>query len=90
MENLALHDGSVIRLHKLAKDWNPLDRFSAINAVQNAKAKNEILTGLLYLNPDCRDLHELIQTSDKPLNSLTESELCPGSGILDQINADFR
>src|SRR3954469_6362597 len=31
-ENLKMHDGSVIRLHKLAKDWNPLDRLSAINA----------------------------------------------------------
>jgi 2-oxoglutarate ferredoxin oxidoreductase subunit beta len=90
VENLALHDGTVIRLHKLAKDWEPTDRFSAINAVQNAKAKNEILTGLLYLNPDCQDIHELIQTSDKPLNKLTKSELCPGSEVLKEINNDFR
>ncbi len=90
VENLKLHDGSFIRLHKLAKDWNPLDRFSAINAVQNAKAKNEILTGLLYLNSDSQDLHELLQTSDRPLNKLTKSELCPGSEVLKEINASFR
>jgi len=83
---LKMHDGSFIQLHKLAKDWNPTDRFSAINAVQNAKAKNEILTGLLYLNSDSQDLHELLQTSDKPLNTLTKSELCPGSEILEEIN----
>ncbi|HEY0429415.1 MAG TPA: 2-oxoacid:ferredoxin oxidoreductase subunit beta [Pyrinomonadaceae bacterium] len=88
--SLQMHDGSVIQLHKLAKDWNPLDRFSAINAVQSAKAKNEILTGLLYLNNDSQDLHELLRTSDRPLNTLTESELCPGSEILDTINASFR
>lgn len=90
VQSLKLHDGSVIQLRKLAKDWNPLERISAINAVQKAKAKNEILTGLLYLNPDCQDLHELLQTSDKPLNSLTQTKLCPGSEILKNINDSFR
>ena len=85
-----MHDGSVIQLHKLAKDWNPLDRVSAMNAVQSAKARNEILTGLLYMNSDSRDLHELLQTSEIPLNKLSKSELCPGSTILDGINASFR
>ena len=89
-ESLTMHDGSVIQLHKLAKDWDPLDRISAMNAVGNARAKNEILTGLLYLNPDCQDLHDLIETSDKPLNSLTESELCPGLEVLQGINDSFR
>ncbi len=88
--NLTMHDGSIIQLHKLAKDWNPLDRVSAMNAVQNAKAKHEILTGLLYLNNDSRDLHELLQTSDTPLNKLTKPELCPGSEILKGINDSFR
>jgi len=87
---LTMHDGSVIQLHKLAKDWNPLDKISATNAVMNAKAKNEILTGLLYMNPDSQDLHDLIETSEKPLNSLTEKELCPGSQLLEGINESFR
>ena len=90
VESLTMHDGSVIHLHKLAQDWNPLDRFSAINAMQKAKAKNEILTGLLYLNSDSNDLHKLLQTSDTPLNKLTKSELCPGAEILKGINDGFR
>jgi 2-oxoglutarate/2-oxoacid ferredoxin oxidoreductase subunit beta len=89
-EHLKLHDGSFIRLHKLATDWNPLDRTSAVNAVLKAKSRNEILTGLLYLNPDSEDLHNLIKTSDKPLNSLNQAELCPGSKVLEEINAEFR
>lgn len=89
-QSLTLHDGTVIQLHKLAKDWNPLDKISATNAVLAAKAKNEILTGLLYMNTDSRDLHDLIETSDKPLNSLTEKDLCPGSQILEGINESFR
>jgi len=89
-KNVTMHDGSVIQLHKLAEEWDPLNRQSAMNAVLNAKAKNEILTGLLYVNPDAHDLHHMIQTADKPLNTLTKEELCPGSEALLDINASLR
>src|SRR5207249_8318166 len=90
LELLTMHDGSVIKLHKVDRHWDPLNRVSAINAVQNARGKGEILTGLLYIDEGSSDLHDLIQTSDKPLNSLTKSELCPGSDILAKINAGLR
>ena len=45
-QQVKMHDGSSIALHKLAQDWNPLDKVSAMNAIQHAKAKHEILTGL--------------------------------------------
>ena len=90
IENIQMHDGSYIQLHKLSKDWNPLDRVSAMNAVQKARVENEILTGLLYLNTESRDLHELIETSEKPLNTLTKKDLCPGAEVLRAINDGFR
>jgi 2-oxoglutarate ferredoxin oxidoreductase subunit beta len=90
IQNLKLHDGTVVQLHKIAKDWDPLNRISAVDAVQNARSKGEILTGLLYMNPEGKDLHDLIETSDKPLNALTKAELCPGSAILAEINAGLR
>jgi 2-oxoglutarate ferredoxin oxidoreductase subunit beta len=89
-KQVKMHDGSIIELHKLSEDWDPLDRQSAMNAVLNAKAKNEILTGLLYVDPDSHDLHHLLQTSDKPLNSLKKEDLCPGSEALQEINASLR
>ena len=61
-----------------------------MNAVQNAKAKGEILTGLLYVDPDTTDLHDLLKTSERPLNSLTKSDLCPGSNALDKLNSSLR
>lgn len=89
-KQVKMHDGSIIDLHKLSEDWDPLSRQSAMNAVLNAKAKNEILTGLLYVDPDSQDLHHLLQTSDKPLNTLGKSDLCPGSKALEEINAGLR
>ncbi len=90
VEAVPMHDGSVISLHTLEKDWNPLDRISAINAVQNARAKGEILTGLLYVDPDTSDLHDMIRTTERPLNKLTEAVLCPGSDALRNLNASLR
>jgi len=89
-QDLTMHDGTVIRLNKISKDWNPLDRFSAINAMQAAKSRSEILTGLLYMNGDHKDLHQILDTSDTPLNALTEKELCPGAQVLEDINESFR
>ena len=62
VKDLLMHDGTTIHLHKLEKDWDPLDRLSAINAVQRAKQKGEILTGLLYLDENSQDLHDVVCT----------------------------
>lgn len=85
-----LHDGSKIALHKLAKGWDPLDRVSAMNAIHTSRAKHETLTGLLYVNPETVELHKLINTVDKPLNTLTRKDLCPGNEVLQGINAGLR
>lgn len=90
IEDLTMHDGTTIHLHKLEKNWDPLNRISAANAMQNAKAKGEILTGLLYMDPDSQDLHNLIETAERPLNSLGSGELCPGSDALIKLNASLR
>jgi 2-oxoglutarate ferredoxin oxidoreductase subunit beta len=90
VNEVTMHDGSVIHLNKLEKDWDPSDRLSATNAVRQAKRRNEILTGLLYMNENSVDLHGLLNTSDRALNSLTEAELCPGDRALESINAALR
>ena len=90
INDLVMHDGSTIRLHKLAKDWDPFDRISAANAMQRAKRSGEILTGLLYIDRDSNDLHELLKTNDRPLNSLPQEILCPGNEALAKLNASLR
>jgi len=88
--DITMHDGSLLHLNKLANDWDPADRHSAMNALASARSKGEILTGLIYIHEGAPDLHELIKTSAKPLNALTQAELCPGSEILDTINHSLR
>jgi 2-oxoglutarate ferredoxin oxidoreductase subunit beta len=85
-----LHDGSSIYLNKLSKDFNPLDRHAAVNKLYEAKASGEILTGLIFIEPEVRDLHSLLNTSATPLNTLGKDVLCPGSNVLEGINAGLR
>jgi 2-oxoglutarate/2-oxoacid ferredoxin oxidoreductase subunit beta len=87
---IEMHDGTYIKLNKLHQGWDPINKLSIINALQEAKQKDEILTGLLYLNTESVELNDLIGTVKKPLNSLTEKELCPGSDVLEKINASLR
>src|SRR4051812_3035774 len=68
VKDLLMHDGSKIHLHKLAKDWDPMNRLPAINAIHSAKEKGEILTGLLFIDENSSDLHSLLNTSETPLN----------------------
>lgn len=90
VNDLVMHDGTTIRLHKLAKDWDPFNRLSSVNAIQRAKVTGEILTGLLYIDQDSSPLHELLEVSKTPLNALGESVLCPGNDVLQKLNASFR
>ena len=85
-----LFDGSQIHLSKLAPDWDPTDKFTAVNRLYEAKSKGQILTGLLYIDPDSKDLHDRMNSSDVPLNQLKQDVLCPGQEKLDAINASFR
>ena len=84
------HDGKFLRLRKLKTDYDPTDRLSAMNQVQIHQARGEVLTGLLYVDPDASDLHASMNTTAAPLNSLGVEKLCPGVAALDKLNASLR
>ena len=54
------------------------------------QAKGEVVTGLLYVDPEAQDLHEHFNTSQTPLNRLNAKTLSPGKATLDKINASMR
>ncbi|MGH8798754.1 MAG: 2-oxoacid:ferredoxin oxidoreductase subunit beta [Casimicrobiaceae bacterium] len=84
------HDGSVLRLRKLHDDYDPGDRIAAMEYLQRRHADGEIVTGLLYLDPDARDLHAALNTVDTPLSELGAGELIPGAAALEKFNAALR
>jgi 2-oxoglutarate ferredoxin oxidoreductase subunit beta len=90
VRDVAQHDGSVLRLRKLHADYDPTDRVAAMNYLQERKAAGEIVTGLLYVDPDPQDLHAHLGTVAVPLNRLDDTALCPGAGALEKVNAGLR
>ena len=90
VKDVVQHDGSVVRLRKLHAEYDPSDRLKAMNYLLQQEAAGEIVTGLLYVNPESEDLHAHLNTADVPLNRLGAKELCPGSAALEKINASLR
>jgi 2-oxoglutarate ferredoxin oxidoreductase subunit beta len=90
VETVVQHDGSMLRLRKLALDYDPCDRISALTYLQQRHAAGEVVTGLLFVEADHGDLHAFLDTVDSPLNGLGEAELCPGADILARYNAAHR
>jgi 2-oxoglutarate/2-oxoacid ferredoxin oxidoreductase subunit beta len=84
------HDGSVLRLSKVAEDYDPTSHIGAVIHLQESQAKGHLLTGLLYLDGSAEDLHVHLNTVEVPLNKLREQELCPGSAALSALNASLR
>ena len=82
------HDGSVLRLRKLAAGYDAGDRLAAMSHIAAHESRGEILTGLLYVNGDAQDLHQHLNTVDTPLNRLGDAQLCPGAAALAAINTE--
>jgi 2-oxoglutarate/2-oxoacid ferredoxin oxidoreductase subunit beta len=90
VEVVKQHDGSLLRLRKIAGDYDVHDRAAAISFLQHRRASGEIVTGLLYVDQEPDDLHGYMNTVSTPFNELAEADLCPGSAALDKLNAALR
>ena len=85
-----LHDGSSVRLRKVARDYDPTDRGSAFSYLMDARKRGEVVTGLLYIDPKGADMHERNGTAQKPLGRMDHAELCPGSATLKELQKAYR
>ena len=90
VEVVTQHDGSVLRLRKVAADYDVHNRIAAMNYLQERSAAGEIVTGLLYLDTEAHDLHGYLHTVEKPFNELGEAELIPGAEALERVNQSLR
>jgi 2-oxoglutarate ferredoxin oxidoreductase subunit beta len=90
VQNVRLHDGGWVRLRKLADDYDPTDRDRAYAYIRERQRAGEVVTGLLFISPDSRDVHDQNSTVDAPLTTLPYEQLCPGSVELERLQQRFR
>jgi 2-oxoglutarate ferredoxin oxidoreductase subunit beta len=88
--DVELHDGSHLRIRKLERDYNPTERLAALAALEDAAAKGEVLTGLLYLNTVSPNFIELLNVVEEPLATLPQSRVRPTRAALDEVMEELR
>ena len=87
IREVAMHDGSVVILKNLEKDYDPTNKSQAIQVLDEAEKNNWLATGLIYVNTTKPSLEETYNLVDTPLNRLTEADLRPAPEMLEKVNA---
>ncbi len=87
VREVTMHDGSIVILKKLERDYDPTDRWQAMRMLEEAQRNHWLLTGLIYIETGRPTLTDLYNLVDKPLNRLTEAELRPSPETIERVNA---
>ena len=90
MQTVTMHDGSVVKFRKVDADYDATDRDAAYAHIREHQKKGEVVTGLLYISPDSKDVHDQNETVAAPLFNLAHEQLCPGNDALQKLMQQFR
>jgi 2-oxoglutarate ferredoxin oxidoreductase subunit beta len=85
-KEVTMHDGSRIILKKLEHDYDPTNRAEALRILEEANAKQWLLTGLIYVVPSQPSLVDIYNLTETPLNRLPESRLRPSPESIKKVN----
>ncbi|HTR04288.1 MAG TPA: 2-oxoacid:ferredoxin oxidoreductase subunit beta [Thermoanaerobaculia bacterium] len=89
-QDVALHDGSHIRLRKLREDYDPTNKGQALALCQESQEKTEFLTGLIFVEPRKKDFLELSGAGTEPIVAMPDAKLRPPKAALDEIMAALK
>jgi 2-oxoglutarate ferredoxin oxidoreductase subunit beta len=90
VRDVEMHDGSHLRIRKLHREYDPTNRLAAATLLEEADAKGEVLTGVLYVNTSKPTFLEQLNMVDQPIGTLPESKTRPGREVLDQVMEELR
>jgi 2-oxoglutarate/2-oxoacid ferredoxin oxidoreductase subunit beta len=80
----------VIYLYKGEGARDITNRRAAMDSLESHRVESRIMTGILYFQEGIEDTHEMIKTSQQPLNALQQEDLCPGNAALQQLMEGYR
>jgi 2-oxoglutarate ferredoxin oxidoreductase subunit beta len=90
VREVRLHDGSVIVLKKLGRDYDPSDKLRAVQAIHEAAASGHVLTGILYVDTSRPNFIDQLNLVDEPLATLPEARVRPSKAALDEMMEELR
>jgi 2-oxoglutarate/2-oxoacid ferredoxin oxidoreductase subunit beta len=82
VKEVELHDGSHIMLRKLDRSHDATNRMAALTLLEEAKHKQEFVTGLIYINEERPDLRAYENLHDIPLAHMPQSKTRPAKETL--------
>ena len=85
-----MHDGSRLRIKKLARDYNPSSKIAALTAIEEAQNNGVVLTGLFYADTTKPTFVDMLNLVDEPLATLPQSRTRPPKEVLDQVMDELR
>jgi 2-oxoglutarate ferredoxin oxidoreductase subunit beta len=85
-----MHDGSQLYLRKVAEDYNPSDKMTAIRLLHETARRGELATGVIYIEPDKDDFIDTLNLVEEPLAALPLSRTRPPASALDEIMESLR
>src|ERR1017187_7819333 len=88
--DVRLHDGSHLRIRKLGRDFDPTNRIAALAAIEEARTKGEVLTGVLYVNTGKPTFLDLLNLAAEPVATLPESRVRPSRAALEEAMEELR
>jgi 2-oxoglutarate ferredoxin oxidoreductase subunit beta len=90
--NVTLHDGSVLRLHKVGPgEYDPTRRGDTWAYLFDKQASGETPVGLLFVDEKGgTEMHEAAKTVNQPLTQIPFEQLCPGSEALERLQRAYR
>jgi 2-oxoglutarate ferredoxin oxidoreductase subunit beta len=88
--DLKMHDGSMLRLRKLDESYDPRDKVQALTRMAEAHGKNEVLTGVLYVNTQSPTFLDLLRLPAEPLATLPPERVRPSREALAAILEEYR
>ena len=87
VQDVIMHDGSKVRLRKLDRSYDPTNRMAAVRIIEESNANEQLLTGLIYVDPSRPSLTDMLNLTDTPLNRLSAEYMRPAKETLATINA---
>jgi len=80
-----MHDGSRLQLRKLEEGYDPRNKLGAVTRLMQAHAQQEVLTGVLYVDTEAANFHDLLGLPAAPLATLPPEQVRPPKRVLDEV-----
>ncbi|MDT8409581.1 MAG: 2-oxoacid:ferredoxin oxidoreductase subunit beta [Wenzhouxiangellaceae bacterium] len=88
--DVELHDGALMRLEKLDPGYDASNRARALGFLEDYRAAQKIVTGLLYIDNKLPTFHDIAGTAKQPLTRFEFEDLSPGADALAELQKGLR